>query len=151
MKKLLLPYWHVEGTGTYPDKPELFQDMTLVELNGKQYWACTYAGTKQFYGERPYSDYEAWLATQPVLTGIYKLTPRAFHQRFTSGERKLLRESVEDVAVDLLEELQFAKYVHTKDPTLLVKLQELVTIGILTEGRPETMLVDGTQYEAYEG
>lgn len=150
MKTILIPFFEINGTDSYPDSVELFGPFTLLDWEGALYWTFTYEGNKIFYGERPYSEYQQWLDSQPPVTGIHKITTRAFHQRFTSGERKLLRQSEEDAAIDLLEELQFARYVYTKDPSIKDKLEALVDIDILLEDRPASLLVDGSPSEAYD-
>jgi hypothetical protein len=49
--KVLIDYFNVEGTLSYPDDFTLFSNMEKVLLNNKQYWLCNYIGSKPIASE----------------------------------------------------------------------------------------------------
>ena len=44
--KVLINYFNVTGTSSYPDDFTLFSNMEKVVFNGKDFWLCDYKGSK---------------------------------------------------------------------------------------------------------
>lgn len=54
----LIPYFTINGKGSYPDDSALFRDMKTVEFEGVMYWLCLYSGKLNLEtGDKKYSDY----------------------------------------------------------------------------------------------
>jgi len=80
---------------------------------------------------------------------ILKITKRAFMKRFTLTERIAIRNSVDDVIIDVYEDLKLASYVELDTQDVSDALNYMVSVGILESSRVDEMLVDGTSEEAY--
>lgn len=86
---------------------------------------------------------------QEVAPAIRYISKRAFRNRLTPPVRKLIRESTDDIVIDMKEELEITEYV---DLDLISNEQALLYLeymGILAEGQGATILVDGTPDEEY--
>ena len=75
MKKVLIPYFDIEGKNSYPDSYSLFSDMEKVTFNGADYWLCLYNGLLEL--ETGPDDYAAFLEHQKnnsvKMVGMAKL------------------------------------------------------------------------------
>ncbi len=80
---------------------------------------------------------------------ILKITKRAFMKRFTLDERIAIRNSTDDVIIDVYEDLKLASYVELDTQDVSDALNYMVSVGILESSRVDEMLVDGTELEAY--
>ena len=85
----------------------------------------------------------------PETPAILKITKRAFMKRFTLTERIAIRNSVDDVIIDVYEDLKLASYVELDTQDVSDALNYMVSVGILESSRVDEMLVDGTSEEAY--
>ena len=157
-KKILIPWFAITGTASYPDDSTKFSRMESVEFNGNSYFLCEYTGVKNLEsGPADYAKYSAWLATQPAVTGIKGISTAGFYLRFTPAERRALREIVSNPdhdnpyhegIVDFYELfLHLLDYVDVEDPMLSSALDAMVVVGILLEGRQAELLVDANGVE----
>ena len=62
--KILIPYFEIMGTDSYPDDATLFSKMQLVEFQGQQHWATDYTGNKDLQRGATYAQYEESLITR---------------------------------------------------------------------------------------
>lgn len=70
--KILLPFFEVKGTSSYPDDVTNFDGMEEVELDGEKYYVTDYSGELNLEtGTHNYSDYEGSLSPNliPVIIG----------------------------------------------------------------------------------
>ena len=88
--------------------------------------------------------------TQAALK-IRKITKRSFMQRLTQAERIDIRNSVDDIVIDIHEDLKISSNVDLDIPEIEQALLYFVAVGILVETRIVELLVDGTEAEAYRG
>ena len=86
-----------------------------------------------------------------VIPSIRKITKRSFMQRFTQPERTAVRNSPDDIVIDVYEDLSFASNVDLDLEDIENALLYFVALGILVEARVAEILVDGTEAEAYRG
>ena len=92
-------------------------------------------------------------ATEFVDTSAYTnpairiISTRAFLRRFSSAERKSVRESTYDAVIEMFEDLQFASYVDLDT----IDLSGLVSLTYIGSERPAEILVNGTTEEKYNG
>lgn len=82
-----------------------------------------------------------------VPSVIRKITKRAFMQRFTQAERIAVRNSNDDIVIDIYEDLKIAEFVDLDLPETSQGLAYLEIVGILAEGRVSQLLVDGVSHE----
>ena len=75
---------------------------------------------------------------------IRKITKRAFMQRFTQPERTLIRNSTDDIVIDIYEDLKSVNNVNLDMTDTLQALAYLESLSIISAGRPAAILVDGT-------
>lgn len=75
---------------------------------------------------------------------IRKITKRAFMQRFTQAERIAVRNSTDDIVIDIYEDLKIAEFVDLDLDVTSQGLAYLESIGILESGRVDELLADGT-------
>ena len=80
---------------------------------------------------------------------ILKITKRSFMQRFTQAERIAVRNSVDDIVIDIHEDLKMASNVDLSLAKVKASLEYLVYIEILEPERVAEMLVEGTATEAF--
>jgi hypothetical protein len=145
----LIPYFEVTGYSSYPDDYTLFSNMSKVNFNSTDYWLCDYAGTLDLEtGPDTYEDYVESLGPE-VTYEQPKITKRAFMKRFTLAERISIRNSTDDVIIDVYEDLKLASYVELDTQDVSDALIYMVSVGILESSRVDEMLVDGTELEAY--
>jgi len=85
------------------------------------------------------------LKTEP--DAIRKISKRAFMQRFTQPERTAIRKSSDDIVIDIYEDLQAVNNVDLDHPDTEASLNYLTSAEILTAGRKDEILVDGTSEE----
>lgn len=83
----------------------------------------------------------------PVIRVLGK---RSFMQRFTQAERIAIRNSTDDIVIDIHEDLKMTSFVDLDHPDTEASLRYLTFIGLLAEGRKEEMLVDGEEAEKYK-
>lgn len=109
-------------------------DTTEAELTvGEQYRISIGGGWEQ----KAYS-----LPVAPPA--IRKITKRAFMQRFTQPERTLIRNSTDDIVIDIYEDLKSVNNVNLDMTDTLQALAYLESLSIISAGRPAAILVDGT-------
>lgn len=82
--------------------------------------------------------------------GIRVLGKRSFMQRFTQAERIAIRNSTDDIVIDIHEDLKMTSFVDLDHPDTGASLDYLTAIGLLVAGRKDEMLVDGEESEKYE-
>ena len=78
---------------------------------------------------------------------IRKITKRAFMRRFTQAERIAIRNSSDDIVIDIHEDLKSAINVSLDLKDTIDSLAYLVSVSILTSDRPAEILIDGTEDE----
>ena len=78
---------------------------------------------------------------------IRKITKRAFMRRFTQSERIAIRNSSDDIVIDIHEDLKSAINVSLDLQDTIDSLAYLVSVSILTSDRPAEILIDGTEDE----
>ncbi len=156
MKNVLIPWFAINGTDSYPDHHSKFSNPVEVELHGVKYYTAGYSGNKDLEsGAHDYADYEAWLGTQPPVTGIREIRTDAFRRRLTKAERKSIRKykngqnpTLADDVDDVQESLRYARSVRLDHPYFIADLQVLVTAEIITSARADDLRVDGLPEEA---
>lgn len=63
----LIPWFPINGKGSYPDDASLFRNMQAVEFNDETYWLCLYLGEQNLEtGIDTYATYSA--AVNPVIS-----------------------------------------------------------------------------------
>lgn len=82
-------------------------------------------------------------------TAVRTITKRSFMQRFTQAERIAIRNSTDDIVIDIQEDLNSTDKVDLDLPALSAGLGYLVSLGILQSNRPAELTVDGTEEEKY--
>ncbi len=78
---------------------------------------------------------------------IRVITKRAFMQRFDQVERITIRNSVDDIVIDIYEDLKIASNVNLDLQDTIDALNYLDSQGLLTVSTVEGLLRDGTQEE----
>ena len=170
--KILIPHFEITSDSSFPDYYKLFHQMTEVTFNSVDYWLCEYTGAMDLEtGADNYASYSAWVDTQPKVTGIRVITKRSFMQRFTQAERIAIRNSIEDikldrinqnvpnvarnhiddVLIDVVADLDIASEKYGVDLDLQATtdgLNHFVTMSILAANRVSELLVDGTDGES---
>ena len=68
-------------------------------------------------------------------------------RRFTQSERIAIRNSSDDIVIDIHEDLKSAINVSLDLQDTIDSLAYLVSVSILTSGRPTEILIDGTEGE----
>jgi len=76
------------------------------------------------------------------------ITRRSFMQRFTQSERILIRNSSDDVVIDIHEDLKSVNTVTLSNEDVINALVYLTSVGILADGRSNTILTNPV--EAHE-
>lgn len=79
------------------------------------------------------------------------ITKRSFMQRFTQAERIAIRNSNDDIVIDIHEDLKMASNVDLDLEALPLALQYLNALGILEADRIDELLVDGLESEKFNG
>jgi hypothetical protein len=79
---------------------------------------------------------------------IRNITTRAFMQRIPLASRVAIRNSTDEVIVDLQEDLRLASFVDLDHPQTAAGLSYIVSQGIMTQSEADACLVDGTEGEA---
>jgi len=65
--EILIPYFNINGTDSYPDDYRLFSSMEKLKFNNQNYWLCNYAGKKELEtGVNNCADYRSYLKA-PLL------------------------------------------------------------------------------------
>ena len=82
-----------------------------------------------------------------VVSAIRKITKRAFMRRFTQAERIAIRNSSDDIVIDIHEDLKSAINVSLDLQDTIDSLAYLVSVSILTGDRPAEILIDGIEDE----
>jgi len=97
--------------------------------------------------EKVYTDPSS--VPENVASPIRQLSKRAFMQRFTQAERIAIRNSTDDVVIDIHEDLKMSSYVDLDDASVSQALAYFVSQTILSSDRPTQILSDGFLAEAY--
>lgn len=95
-------------------------------------------------------EYKHPMVTDPEIIRV--ITIRAFLNRIDQPTRSALRNSTDDIVIDLMEDLRMASYVDldsTDLPTGLSYLQNVV--NLITADDVVKLLADGTEAEKYRG
>lgn len=87
----------------------------------------------------------------PQETAIRVISIRAFMQRFNQSERIAIRNSTDDIVIDIHEDLKMALYVNLDDDDTGQALDYLTSVGLIEASRKAEILADGTEVEKYEG
>ena len=82
-----------------------------------------------------------------IPEGIRKITKRAFMQRYTQVERIAMRNSTDDIVIDILEDLASATNVRLDLPDVEASIDYLISAGLLDAVRKDSILADGTEDE----
>ncbi len=72
--------------------------------------------------------------------GVTILTKREFMQRFTQSERIAIRNSADDIVIDIYDDLKVATSVDLTLVDLANGLAYLVSVGLLTPERPAQLM-----------
>lgn len=152
--KILLPYFHINGTSSYPDDYTLFIGMEIVEFQGNVYYLTDYKGNKNLQVRATYEEYSAWLDLQPPKTGVRVVSPAGFRRRFTSAERRVISRSPDFEVEDYWNDILLRQEVNLDDPSLKAALVYFLNPVegdpiLANMARVEALLVDGTEYEVY--
>lgn len=75
------------------------------------------------------------------------ITKRAFMQRFTRDERISIRNSADDIIIDVYEDLKLASFIDLDTPDVAQALSYMASINIIEEHRIPTLLIDGLDTE----
>jgi hypothetical protein len=85
---------------------------------------------------------------QTTPPAIRKITKRAFMQRFTQAERIAIRNSVDDIVIDIHEDLKMSNGIVELDLQDTINgVAYLGSIGLLTTTSQADLLRDGTTDE----
>lgn len=87
------------------------------------------------------------LLSLPTEGPVRKLSVGAFRRRLTLDEKVAINTSTDPVVQVLKEDLFSSDFVDLDFEQTLAGLSYLESIGILTEGRKEALVVDGTLEE----
>lgn len=153
--KILIPYFQISGTDSYPDSTNVLQIIDTILYLGNTYYLCEYTGNKNLQVGATYEEYKAWLEAQPPVTGIRVITTAAMRNRFTSAERRVIKRHEDFEVLDNYEDLLLRQYIDLDDPSLRAALEYMIAPldgvpVLLNQERVDELLVDGTEYEAYE-
>ena len=85
----------------------------------------------------------------PVTPPIRVITKRSFMQRFDQAERILIRNSADDIVIDIYEDLKMASSVDLDLQDTIDAVNYLNENGYLTVKTVPELLADGTQAEQY--
>lgn len=80
---------------------------------------------------------------------IRLITKRSFMRRFDIAERIAIRNSTDDIVIDIYEDLKIASNVNLDLQDTIDALNYLDLQGLLTVSTVEGLLMDGTQEEGY--
>lgn len=150
--KILIPYFPILGTSSYPDHYTLFQGMDMITFQGEDYYLTDYSGDKNLETRATYAEYEAWLDAQPPVTGVREITTAAFRRRFTVAERRTISRHVDFEVQDYWIDITMRPSIKLDDPAIRAYLEYFVNpfegqAVLLTAGRIDELLVDGTEFE----
>mgnify|MGYP003667154626 CR=1 FL=1 len=79
---------------------------------------------------------------------IRTITKRSFMRRFDQTERIAIRNSTDDIVIDIYEDLKIASNVNLDLQDTIDALNYLDSQGLLTVSTIEELLIDGTQEES---
>jgi len=152
MKNILMPWFELNGTDSYPDDYRKFRDLELVTFNDTEYYTCGYSGDLELEtGGHTYADYQAWLDSQPPITGIRNITKRSFMQRIDQRDRILIRKSTDDIVIDIREDLSMASNVDLDLQVTQDSVAYLASELLLEHTDIDLLLADGSAEEEYKG
>jgi hypothetical protein len=115
---------------------ESWIDVTGVTPRPEKHWL--YDGSIFTYSEKPETDFGT------------KLTPRALSRRLNPVIRAAIRNSVDEIVIDIREDLDLAEYVDLADPDVTTSLQYLVYSGVMTQDESDLVLnIPITETETY--
>lgn len=136
MIKVQFPLVKTAGTNTlvYPDSRSLFSN---TNIEGSTVYA-EYSGALNLT-----SADKVWRYTTPLIRTRY------FMRRFTSAERKLARDSIDDTVIDLMEDLRANGSVDLTDAITVAAIDYLITALPMASARKWVILADGTEQEKY--
>jgi hypothetical protein len=69
-----------------------------------------------------------------------KMTARAFSQRLNPVIREAIRNTVDEIVIDIREDLKLASYADLKDPDLITSLKYLVYVEIMTQDEMDAVI-----------
>jgi hypothetical protein len=162
--KILMKWFAINGKGSFPDTPSLFDPLQDVTYLGTRYWYTDYTGVKDLQdGPSDGAAYAAYLVSLPAVTNIRTISAASLYKRFTSAERQnirllaygkppkwnmdgtILEQAIEHdpKVIDFYEYFKhFLVMVPLDSPTVTTALAHLVDVGALYVGRPAELLVD---------
>jgi hypothetical protein len=76
----------------------------------------------------------------PSLSVGFKITKRALSQRLNPVIREAIRNSTDEIVIDIREDLKFAEYVDLKDSDLITSLKYLVYAGLMTQEESDLVI-----------
>lgn len=150
---ILIPYFPILGTDSYPDHYQLFTPLQLLTFQGDKYYLTDYSGNKNLETRATYAEYKAWLDAQPPSTGIRILGVTPFRRRFTTAERKAISNTPDFEVQDYWSGILYRSSVDLDDPSIRTMLEYFLDPFegdpiLLTQARVDELLQDGTEYEA---
>lgn len=134
----------------YPDEMSLFPNGFSHPDNAEELVAENNSGKtlEELSNNVPY---EVVAYEVPMKRKIPLITKRSFMQRLTMAERIAFRNSTDDIAIDIHEDLKIASNVDLDLQAVADGLGYMASIGILEASRIPELLVDGTPNEEYKG
>ncbi len=85
------------------------------------------------------------------VAAIRVIGVRAFFERLPKRARKLMKKSKNEDVKDVVEGMNYLNYVDLDSPITTRDLSTLVTATIITQAEADSLLVDGADYEKYNG
>lgn len=82
---------------------------------------------------------------------IRLISVRAFMQRLAQTERTDMRNSTDDIIVDMMDDLRMSTYVDLDGASLLPGLGYANSLGLIAAHQLVDMVIDGTEAESYNG
>lgn len=89
--------------------------------------------------------------TKKIEKPIRVISVRAWFERIPKTARKAIRKSQDEDVIDVMEGLGYVTYVDLDSLITLRDVGILMTAGLLTQEEVDSMLVDGQDYEKYNG
>ncbi len=82
-----------------------------------------------------------------VPTPIRVIAKRSFMRRFTQPQRIAIRNSIDDIVIDIHEDLKMASSVELDLQDTIDGVNYLLSQGFIDDARVATLLADGTEEE----
>ena len=77
---------------------------------------------------------------KPVVKIGTKITKRAFSQRLNPVIREAIRNTTDEIVIDIREDLKLAGFVDLADPDVVTSLAYLVYAGFMTQAESDSAL-----------